>query len=304
MSAKANLQERARSQQQMHLFSGPIKAAPSARARNAMIRVAADKTFSDGIALLALAYCFGIATGIFLCSGKDKLKKWGQSSKRGSINLSDLLNSGCEEPLARILTELPVSAANLAPKQRLLQTGLNRRGEGAAACTTAGGDGQHSAANLQGPDGRHCPSSNSLTRSGESFGITELSENKAPRHHAAANLPGVGSRYGCFSRTKSFDSTAGLSPVKEFDRTGSCPLPCPRTSSAAPASATVSRQSTPSPSPSRHRAATVSRRSTPSPSPSRHRAAANLPGAGRRYVSSASLFYAEMVKREERGWAL
>jgi len=70
-----------------------------------MIRVAADKTFSDGIALLALAYCFGIATGIFLCSGKDKLKKWGQSSKRGSINLSDLLNSGCEEPLARILTE-------------------------------------------------------------------------------------------------------------------------------------------------------------------------------------------------------
>ena len=253
-----------------------------------MIRVAADKTFSDGIALLALAYCFGIATGIFLCSGKDKLKKWGQSSKRGSINLSDLLNSGCEEPLARILTELPVSAANLAPKQRLLQTGLNRRGEGAAACTTAGGDGQHSAANLQGPDGRHCPSSNSLTRSGESFGITELSENKAPRHHAAANLPGAGSRHGCFSRTmsKSFDSTAGLSPVKEFDRTGSCPLPCPRTSSAAPASATVSR------------------RSTPSPSPSRHRAAANLPGAGRRYVSSASLFYAEMVKREERGWAL
>ena len=260
-----------------------------------MIRVADDETFSDGVALLALAYCFGIATGIFLCSGKDKLKKWGQSSKSGSINLSDLLNSGCEEPLARILTELPVSAANQAPKQRLLQTGLNRRGEGAAACTTAGGDGQHSAANLQGPDGRHCPSSNSLTRSGEAFGITELAENKAPRHHAAANLPGAGSRHGCFSRAKSFDSTgrlsslselAGLSPVKEFDRTGSCPLPCLRTSSAAPASATVSR------------------RSTPSPSPSRHRAAANLPGAGRRYVSSASLFYAEMVRREERGRAL
>ena len=53
-----------------------------------MIRVADDETFSDGIALLALAYCFGIATGIFLWSGKDKLKKWGQSSKRGSINKS------------------------------------------------------------------------------------------------------------------------------------------------------------------------------------------------------------------------
>ena len=266
-----------------------------------------SETFSDGVALLALAYSFGIATGIFLCSSKDRLEKWGQSSKRGgpsrgssflSINkftLSDLLNSGCEEPLARILTELPVSAANQAPKQRLLQTGLNRRGEGAAACTTAGGDGQRSAANLQGPDSRHCPSSNSLTRSGESFGITELSENKAPRHHAAANLPGAGSRHGCFSRAKSFDSTgrlsslselAGLSPVKEFDRTGSCPSPCPRTSSAAPASATVSR------------------RSTPSPSLSRHSAAANLPRAGRKHVSSASLFYAEMVRREERGRAL
>jgi hypothetical protein len=33
------------------------------------------ETFSGGVAaLLALAYCFGIATGIFLCNGRDMLK--------------------------------------------------------------------------------------------------------------------------------------------------------------------------------------------------------------------------------------
>jgi len=229
--------------------------------------IAVAETFSgpsDGVALLALACCFGIATGIFVCNGKDRLKKWGQSSKRGlpSANKapkhaankqhhhrSESTLSSADTPVSAACAKQPKfsalrievaedgfevetwdasppracgqtrdtpplrtftsRASTQKPKHIKDSSRLRLGSEGQlppVPCDLLAGrhlqvpDGQvdkhgagsterlHRVSNLQGPDSRHGPSSNSLTRSGESFGITELSENKAPRHHSASNV--------------------------------------------------------------------------------------------------------------------